>query len=63
MNAEKFSDFFGETAIFNIPGRTFPVTINYEKNCPNDYVEASVKKALEIHISQPKGDILIFMTG
>ena len=51
MNAEKFSNFFGETAIFNIPGRTFPVTINYEKNCPNDYVEASVKKALEIHVS------------
>jgi len=51
MNAEKFSDFFGEASIFKIPGRTFPVSINYEKNVPNDYVEASVKKALEIHVS------------
>lgn len=28
-----------------------------------DYVEAAVKQALTIHLSNPPGDILIFMTG
>jgi len=28
-----------------------------------DYVDAAVKKAVAIHLQQPKGDILIFMTG
>lgn len=50
MNAEKFSDFFGGAAIFNIPGRTFPVREQYEKAAADDYVMASVKKAVEIHI-------------
>eukprot|EP00331_Platyophrya_macrostoma_P024167 CAMPEP_0176453068 /NCGR_PEP_ID=MMETSP0127-20121128/28981_1 /TAXON_ID=938130 /ORGANISM="Platyophrya macrostoma, Strain WH" /LENGTH=33 /DNA_ID= /DNA_START= /DNA_END= /DNA_ORIENTATION= len=31
MNAKKFSDFFGEAPIFNIPGRTFPVDVHYSK--------------------------------
>jgi pre-mRNA-splicing factor ATP-dependent RNA helicase DHX38/PRP16 len=31
MNAEKFSKFFGDVAIFNIPGRTFPVETHFSK--------------------------------
>jgi pre-mRNA-splicing factor ATP-dependent RNA helicase DHX38/PRP16 len=46
-----------------IPGRTFPVEVIYTKSPVDDYVEGAVKKAVEIHLSQPPGDILIFMTG
>ena len=63
MNAEKFADFFGGAPIFTIPGRTFPVQKFFEKAAVNDYVDAAVKKALAIHIRQPPGDMLIFMTG
>lgn len=28
-----------------------------------DYVENAVKKAIEVHIRYPEGDILVFMTG
>lgn len=63
MNAEKFSDFFGGAAIYNIPGRTFPVRVQFEKSAADDYVAAAVKKAIEVHIQNDKGDILIFMTG
>jgi len=63
MDANKFSEFFGQVPVFRIPGRTFPVDIVYAKQPCEDYVEAAVKKALEIHLSQPPGDILIFMTG
>lgn len=63
MNAEKFSAFFGGSEIYVIPGRTFPVEINFAKAPVDDYVDASVKQAIQIHINQPPGDILIFMTG
>ncbi|CAM6106133.1 unnamed protein product [Calypogeia fissa] len=63
LNAQKFSDFFGSVPVYTIPGRTFPVNIMYSKTPCEDYVEAAVKQALSIHISCPRGDILIFMTG
>ncbi|KAK9273961.1 hypothetical protein L1049_018773 [Liquidambar formosana] len=63
LNAEKFSNFFGSVPIFYIPGRTFPVSILYSKTLCEDYVEATVKQAMTVHITSPPGDILIFMTG
>lgn len=63
MNAEKFSNFFGDVPIFTIPGRTFPVQTVFTKNPCEDYVESSVRQAYAIHCSLPPGDILIFMTG
>ena len=63
LNSKKFSDFFGQVPIFNIPGRTFPVQTIFSKTPVEDYVEAVVKQALAIHLSHPPGDILIFMTG
>lgn len=50
MNADKFSEFFGGAEIFNIPGRTFPVRVQFDKAPASDYVMAAVKKAIEIHI-------------
>lgn len=65
MNARKFSLFFGNAIQFTIPGRTFPVQINYTQSPVDDYVEATVKEAVRIHCttSITSGDILIFMTG
>ncbi|KAJ3272979.1 DEAH-box RNA helicase prp16 [Terramyces sp. JEL0728] len=63
MNSEKFSRFFGNVPVFTIPGRTFPVEIMFSKNPCEDYVDHAVKQVLSIHISQPAGDILVFMTG
>ncbi|KAI8904421.1 pre-mRNA-splicing factor ATP-dependent RNA helicase PRP16-like protein [Gorgonomyces haynaldii] len=63
MNADKFSKFFGNVPIFTIPGRTFPVNVMFSKNPVDDYVDGACKKALQIHLSHPPGDILIFMTG
>lgn len=68
LDAEKFSHFFGNAPIFHIEGRTFHVHIEYLRTPCNDYIEAAVQKAIEIHISDSNydknfGDILIFMTG
>jgi pre-mRNA-splicing factor ATP-dependent RNA helicase DHX38/PRP16 len=63
LNADKFASFFGSVPVFNIPGRTFPVDVMYSKTPQEDYVEGAVKQALAIHLGQPAGDILIFLTG
>jgi pre-mRNA-splicing factor ATP-dependent RNA helicase DHX38/PRP16 len=63
MDAQKFSAFFGGAPVFNIPGRTFPVSVHWSAGVPEDYVEASVKQVLSLHASAPPGDILVFMTG
>ncbi|MBN3306293.1 PRP16 helicase, partial [Amia calva] len=63
MDSDKFAAFFGNVPIFHIPGRTFPVDIMFSKTPQEDYVEAAVKQALQIHLSGMQGDILIFMPG
>lgn len=63
MDSSKFSMFFGNVPTFTIPGRTFPVELLFSKNPVEDYVDAAVKQALQIHLQPPSGDILIFMPG
>ncbi|KIL71099.1 hypothetical protein M378DRAFT_6935 [Amanita muscaria Koide BX008] len=63
MNAEKFSRFYGTAPTYTIPGRTFPVEIFHAKSPCEDYVDSTVKQVLQIHLSLPPGDILVFMTG
>ena len=63
MDAEKFSMFFGNVPIYKIAGRTFPVDVLFTKNPCEDYVEASVKQTIQIHLQPTPGDILIFMPG
>ncbi|CDZ97652.1 pre-mrna splicing factor [Phaffia rhodozyma] len=63
MNAEKFSNFYSGAPCFTIPGRTFPVEIFHSKAPCEDYVDSAVKQVLQIHLSNPPGDILVFMTG
>ena len=63
MNAERFSRFYGGAPEFFIPGRTFPVDIQFSRSPCEDYVDSAVKQVLAIHVSQGPGDILVFMTG
>lgn len=64
MNAEKFSQFFNECPILNVPGRRFPVDIHYTLQPEGNYINAAITTVFQIHTTQPlKGDILLFLTG
>merc|ERR1712151_531319 len=63
LDAEKFSTYFFNSHIFTIPGRTFPVEILYSKDPEQDYVEAALMTVLQIHLTEPSGDVLVFLTG
>lgn len=63
LDAQKFSAFFDDAPIFKIPGRRYPVDIYYTKAPEADYLDACVVSVLQIHVTQPLGDILVFLTG
>jgi ATP-dependent RNA helicase DHX8/PRP22 len=63
LDAEKFSKYFYGCPIFTIPGRTFPVEVLYTKEPETDYLDASLITVMQIHLSEPPGDILMFLTG
>jgi pre-mRNA-splicing factor ATP-dependent RNA helicase DHX38/PRP16 len=63
LSITQFSNFYGMAPTYTIPGRTFPVEIFHAKSPCEDYVDSAVKQVLQIHLSLPPGDILVFMTG
>jgi len=73
LDAKKFQDYFGEddeetgmtiqAPLLSVPGRTYPVEILYTATPLTNYVDAAVDTVNSIHLGEPEGDILLFMTG
>jgi pre-mRNA-splicing factor ATP-dependent RNA helicase DHX16 len=63
LAAEKFSMYFDNAPMFNIPGRRFFIDIYYAPAPEANPYEACVVTTLQIHVTQPPGDILIFLPG
>jgi len=63
LDAEKFSTYFYNAPIFTIPGRTFPVEILYTRDSEADYLDAALVCVMQIHVNEPPGDVLLFLTG
>ena len=63
LDSVKFSTYFNSAPIFTIPGRTFPVDILYTREPETDYLDASLITVMQIHLTEPPGDILVFLTG
>ncbi|XP_046888920.1 ATP-dependent RNA helicase DHX8-like isoform X1 [Hypomesus transpacificus] len=63
LDAVKFSQYFFEAPIFTIPGRTYPVEVLYCKEPETDYLDAGLITVMQIHLTEPPGDVLVFLTG
>jgi ATP-dependent RNA helicase DDX35 len=73
LQAENFLEYFdarkddhlndNTNRIVSLEGRLHPVDIHYLSEPSEDYVESVVQTILEIHTSEPSGDILVFLTG
>jgi ATP-dependent RNA helicase DHX8/PRP22 len=63
LDAEKFPKYFFGCPIFTIPGRTYPVEVLYTKEPESDYLDASLITIMQTHLSEPPGDVLLFLTG
>lgn len=62
MDAEKFSKFFDDAPILNVPGRRFPVEVYHTAAPEANYLAAAITTIMTIHITQDKGDVLLFLT-
>ncbi|KAH9708327.1 putative pre-mRNA-splicing factor ATP-dependent RNA helicase DEAH4 [Citrus sinensis] len=63
LDGEKVSKFFSNCPTLNVPGKLYPVEILHSKERPTSYLESALKTAIDIHVREPEGDVLIFMTG
>ncbi|RPB28210.1 P-loop containing nucleoside triphosphate hydrolase protein [Terfezia boudieri ATCC MYA-4762] len=63
LDAQKFQRYFNDAPLLAVPGRTHPVEIYYTPEPERDYVEAALRTVLQIHATEPEGDILLFLTG
>lgn len=63
LDGEKVSAFFSGCPVLNVPGKLYPVEVFFSSERPTSYLESALKKAIDIHVREPEGDVLIFMTG
>ncbi|CAK4189828.1 unnamed protein product [Aphanomyces euteiches] len=71
LDSDKFSAFFDNCPVFKVPGRSFPVDIYHSKQHQimgksgpvSTYIQAAVDTTLQIHMQEPEGHILVFLTG
>ncbi|XP_060901835.1 probable ATP-dependent RNA helicase DHX40 [Labrus mixtus] len=69
LETDKLSAFLSDCPVFQIPGRTYPVTCTFGSAVgPKDtestgYIKEVVKIAFDVHTSEMAGDILVFLTG
>ncbi|RHZ05796.1 hypothetical protein DYB31_007745 [Aphanomyces astaci] len=71
LDAAKFSAFFHNCPVVQIPGRSFPVDIYHSKQHQimgksgplSTYIQSAVDTTLQIHMHEPDGHILVFLTG
>lgn len=61
---KQFISYFNkEASLLSIPGRAQEVEIYYSPKSVENYLEASIKTAIQIHINEEPGDILVFLVG
>ncbi|PWZ07957.1 putative pre-mRNA-splicing factor ATP-dependent RNA helicase DEAH2 [Zea mays] len=63
LEAEKFQGYFSDAPLMKVPGRLHPVEIFYTQEPERDYLEAAIRTVVQIHMCEPAGDILVFLTG
>ncbi|KAM7502545.1 hypothetical protein LguiB_001449 [Lonicera macranthoides] len=63
LEAEKFQGYFYGAPLMKVPGRLHPVEIFYTQDPERDYLEAAIRTVVQIHLYEPPGDVLVFLTG
>ena len=63
LDAGKFQTYFDSAPLMRVPGRLHPVEIFYTPEPERDYLEAAIRTVVQVHLCEPAGDILVFLTG
>jgi HrpA-like RNA helicase len=64
LAAQKFSEYFHDCPILNVPGKLFEINKLYCSQPEANYLSAAATTVFQIHLSNKgAGDILVFLTG
>jgi len=65
QDGEKFSAYFRDCPVLRVPGRCFPVTLAHALTAtPSGTVfQAALDTVWDVHLHEPHGDVLLFLTG
>lgn len=63
LDMQKFQEYFTGAPLLRVPGRMFNVAVFYTQQPVQDYVAAAIDHAVHIHLTEPAGDILVFLIG
>ena len=63
LETATFCEYFDGAPAVQVLGRTFPVSTLYAPEPQPDYLEAATTAVVQIHLEEPAGDILVFLTG
>lgn len=63
LRTNQLSSYYDNCPLISVSGRCFPVNILHKESSKDKRVENSVGAAIRIHLNEPAGDILAFLTG
>ena len=63
LRTNQLSDYYFNCPIMSVSGRMYPVSILHKQSSKENRVENAVSCAIKIHLHEPAGDVLVFLTG
>lgn len=63
LKTDEISKYFNNAPILSVSGRCYPVQILHKESPRDKRVENTVATAIRIHMHEPEGDVLAFLTG
>jgi len=63
LKTEKFASYYFDCPLLSVSGRCYPVKILHKESSRAKKIDNSVDAAIRIHLHEPAGDILVFLTG
>lgn len=66
IDSDKFSSYFADAPVIEVSGRTYPVEVFWENQDyyrTDDLLMATANAVINVHSTQPAGDILVFLPG
>lgn len=63
LDIRRMQNYFGGAPLLQIPGTRHPVEVHYLSSSDKDYLKAAVRTVVQIHSTEPEGDILVFLAN
>ena len=63
LRTDKIATYYFNCPVTSVSGRCYPVSILHKESSRDKRMENAVGAAIRIHLNEPAGDVLVFLTG